>query len=356
MTELISAARARPQRLAPPLRVAGLCLFAVVLASAVLRHENVITGDARFYERIASHPSGPHNFPYAYRIGLPWLVHVLPFAHVASFTVLAWLAIAAAGGAMYALLREFEIPERLALALSLGFVLSPNLLVVLLRDGRSVDPETILLLTLGTLFAVRRQRLALAITLLAGTAIHESSLFVIPLAYALWAERPLDLRAARELAVVCALPLALYVLIRTSIATAGPGLPGPFLHARLETIKLGLRGGTTQLRRIASAFGPLWLAAPLALPTLRFARRGVALLAVCLASMTVALDWGRIAFFAAPVIYVAAAWAVRDRRRLAVALVVLLFVLDLGYAVYMQTYGVAHGLDTPSSSNRVRLY
>ena len=110
---------------------------------------------------MASHPGGPHNFPYAYRVGVPWLVHVLPFSHVTSFTLVAWLAIAASGAALYALLGEFDIADRLSIALAVGFVLSPPLLVVLIRHGRSIDPASILVMMLGTLFIVRRQKLAL---------------------------------------------------------------------------------------------------------------------------------------------------------------------------------------------------
>ena len=106
-----------------------------------------------------------------------------------------------------------------------------------------------------------------------------------------------------------------------------------------------------ELRRLASTHGPLWLVAPLALSGLRFARRGLLLVALCAASMTFAYDWGRIIFLAAPVFYVAGGWAVRHRRRLALATVLALFALDL-YAIYMQVYSVAHGIDT-SVSHRV---
>ena len=70
---------------------------------------------------------------------------------------------------------------------------------------------------------------------------------------------------------------------------------------------------------------------------------------LCAAAMTFAFDWGRIIFLAAPVFYVAAAWVVRDRRRWALALVVGLLALDLGYAIYMQAYGVSHGIDSSVS-------
>ena len=68
--------------------------------------------------------------------------------------------------------------------------------------------------------------------------------------------------------------------------------------------------------------------------------------------MTFALDWGRMVFFAAPVIYVAAAYVLRNRRRLALAAVIGLLAVDVGYAVYMQVHGVRHGLDSTAPPAR----
>jgi hypothetical protein len=338
-----------------------LCLVIVALVDAVIRHESRMTGDEPFYERMASHPGAPHNFPYAYRIAVPWVVHVLPFSHVVSFTLLAWLAIAAAAGALYALLEEFDIDPRLALALAIGFALSPTLLVVLVRHGRSVDPASILVLVLGCLFIVRRQRVALAITMLVGVAVRESSLFLIPLAYAIWAQRPLDREALRDTLLTATLAVVLYVVLRTSVDAVGrqyePGYSGPFLRARIDVLRSALSGATgpVELRRLAYAYGPLWLVAPLALRDLRFARRGLVLVVLCVVSMTFAYDWGRIAFLAAPVFYVAGAHVLRGRRRLAVATVLVLFAVDIGYGVYLQAYGVQHGLDT-TVSRRIPVY
>lgn len=103
-------------------------------------------------------------------------------------------------------------------------------------------------------------------------------------------------------------------------------------------------------------YGPLWLAAPFALRDLRFARRGLVLFALCVGSMTFALDWGRMVFFAAPVVYVAAAHVLRDRRRLAIAAVAGLLALNLGYAAYMQVHGVKHGLDSTAPPARGPVY
>jgi hypothetical protein len=229
---------------------------------------------------------------------------------------------------------------------------SPPLLVVFLRNGREVDAAAILILMLGTYFIVGRHRVALAVTLLVGATIHEACLFLIPLAYAVWAQRPLDRVAARDLALVAAVPIIGYIYLRASIVAVGeryqPGYQGPFLTARVDVLKAALQHGGwhQELRRMALSYGPLWLAAPWAVFTLRFARRGLVLVALCIGAMTFALDWGRMIFFAAPVIYVAAAHTLRHRRRLAIATVVALLAMDAGYAIYMQVHGVRSGLDS----------
>lgn len=350
--EAIRARERGTPKVPPSLVVATLCLAVAGIADVVLRHEQGIGGDEPFYVRMATHPGGPHSFPYAYRVAVPWLVHVLPFSQVVSFQLLALLGIGASGGALYALMREFEISARLAAVLAVGFAVSPNLLVVLLRHGRSIDPATILVMILGCLFIVRRQKLALALTILIGVAVKETSVFLIPLAYAVWARRLLDRQALRDVALISAGPIAAFIVLRTSISAVGsqytPGFTGPFLQARIDVLRQVFT--SVALRRLAYAFGPLWLVAPLALCSVPFARRGLALVAVCVAAMTVSFDSGRIIFLAAPVFYVAAAAVLEHRRRLAVVTVVALFALDLGYAVYMQTHGVAHGLDSTARS------
>jgi hypothetical protein len=323
----------------------------VLIVDAVLKHEAGLSGDEPFYVRMATHPGGPHTFPYAYRVAVPWLVHALPFSQGTSFRVQAWLAMAASGAALYALLRHFLIDVRLAVALVIGFVLSPTLLIVLMRNGRSIDPASTLAMTLGCLFIVRRQKLGLAATVLVGAAVKETTLFLIPFAYAMWAERPLDRDPLRDVASVSVLPIVAYVALRTSVSAVGsqytPGIAGSFLKTRFDVLKQAVSG--TELRRLAYTYGPLWLVAPFALRDLRFARRGLALVALCLAAMTVSFDASRIIFLAAPVFYVASASVLRQGRRLAVAVIVALFLVDVGYAVYMETYGLKHGVENSVS-------
>lgn len=332
--------------------VGVICLVVAVALNAVLLHQVGLSGDEPYYSRIAAHPSGPHNFPYAFRVGLPYLVHILPFAQSFSWEALALLCAGAAGGTLFALLREFDIGDQLALGLAVGMTVSPPLLVVFLRNGREVDAAAILVLMLGAYFIVRRRLAPLAVTLLAGATIHEACLFLIPLAYAVWAERPLDRSAARDVLVVSVLPIIGYVYLRASIVAVGeqyqPGYEGPFLTERIDVLKAALAHGGwhRELRRMALSYGPLWLAAPFSVLALRFTRRGLVLVALCGGAMTFALDWGRMIFFAAPVIYVAAAYTLRHRRRLALAAVLALLALDAGYAIYLQVHGVRAGLDS----------
>jgi hypothetical protein len=354
----VRLSRPRPlARVPPTIRIGLLCLAVIGLADAVLRHESGLSGDEPFYARIASHPGGPHNFPYAYRVAVPWLVHLLPFSQVVSFQLLALLAIALSGAALYALLEEFDVGPLLAAALSVGFVLSPTLLVVLARHGRSIDPATALVMVLGCLFIVRRQRLGLALTILVGVGVKESSLFLIPLAYAVWAQRPIDRDALRDVGLISAGPVLAYILLRASIDAVGgaytPGYTGSFLQVRIDVIRQAFSG--VELRRLAYTYGPLWLVAPFALRDLRFARRGLVLVALCVISMTFSFDLGRIIFLAAPVFYVAAGHVLRGRRRLALATVIALFAFDIGYGVYLQAYGVKHGLDS-SVGRGTRVY
>ena len=364
MVEVVEARRSGRLARMPPAALVGLgCLVAIVLASALIVHESGLHGDDVVYQLMAAKPLAPHTFPYAFRIGVPWLAHALHaigFTYGAAFAILAWLATAATGAALYALLREFEIDARLAAALALAFAVSPILLLASLRNGRSVDPASILVLTLGCLFIVRRSKLALCITMLLGVTIHESTLFLGPLAYAVWAERLFDRRAVIDAASVCALPVIAYVALRSSVTAVGEGnLPqyhGSFLHARLETLKGGFENGAwrVQLRRIAAVFGLLWLIAPFALGSLRFARRGVVLVFLCALSMSYATDWDRLLFLAAPVVYVASAHVINHRRRLALVTLSALVALDLGYAIYMQVHGVRYGVDAvPPAAYRV---
>lgn len=325
--------------------LAGLLL--ILLADALVRDQLVPRGDELIYELISQTPFGTHTFPFAYRIGVPALVHVSPFGSTFSFSALAWLTSAACGSFAFVLMRRFGVSRWLAAALALCLVLCPPLLVVSLRQGRGVDPESVLVMLAGTLAIVDRRPAVLALIVLAGALVRESSLFLIPFAYAIWAQRPLDADAAGR-ALAAGVPGALaYGALRLGLPTVGRGQVigyDSLLGGRVDVVRETLREPWSALRRLISAFGPLWLAAPFALRDLPFARRGLVLVALCVVAMTFAQDWGRIVLLAAPVIYVAAAHVLDRRQALAIAAVVAFAAMDVGYAIYMQSSGVESGL------------
>jgi hypothetical protein len=348
--------RARDWRDAALVGLAGLLL--ILLADALVRDQPVPRGDELIYELMAKDPFGTHTFPFAYRIAVPTLVHVSPFGSTFSFSALAWLTSAACGALVFVLMRRFAVSRWLAAALALCLVVCPPLLVASLRQGRGVDPESLLVMLAGALAIVDRRPAVLAAIVLVGALVRESSLFLVPFAYAIWAERPLD-RTAAGRALAAGVPGALaYAALRVGLPTVGREQVLGYdsaLGGRVDVVRETLREPWTALRRVIGAFGPLWLAAPFALRDLPFARRGLVLLALCAVAMTFAQDWGRIVLLAAPVVYVGAAHVLDRRRALAIAAVVAFAAMDIGYAIHMQTSGVESGLiDGPLPAYPVR--
>jgi hypothetical protein len=313
--------------------LAGLVLL--LIADALVKDAGAPRGDDQIYELMADKPFATHSFPFAYRFLVPTIVHVLPFSHTFSFSLLAWLSSAACGTVAFVLMRRFAVKPWLAAALALCLVLCPQLFVVSLRQGRNVDPETVLVMLAGGLAIADRRTLALGLVIALGTTIRESSLFLIPFAYAYWAALPVDREALKRVAAAGLPGLAIYAAIRIGIPTTRNGY-----GKALDIVKQVLDDPQVELRRIFIAFGPLWFVAPFALRDLRYARAGVALFACCVFSFLFVRDWGRVVLLAAPVVYVAAAHVLNDRRRLAIAAVAAFVALDVGYAVYMQVHGV----------------
>jgi hypothetical protein len=321
-----------------------LALVALLVMDAYVRDSPTPTGDELIYHLMARQPFDPHTFPFAYRFGVPAVVHVLPLSDGHSFSVLAWLFTAGCGVLAYVLMRRFDIDRRLSAGIAFAFAICPTLFVVSLRQGAGVDPASVFVMLAGALAIVDRRPVVLAAILLVGVPVRESTLFLIPFAYAVWAERLVDVRVLRQVALASLPAVVAYAVIRLAVPTvARDQVLGydSLLGGRIDVLRAAADDPQYPLRRIALAFGPLWLAAPFALRDLRYARAGLVLIACCLVSMTFALDWGRIILLAAPVVLVAAAWALRDRPRLAAAAVAAFLALDLGYAAYMEDLGGA---------------
>ena len=195
-----------------------MCL---VVLDALVRDEPVPEDDDLIYERMAQDPSAPHTYVFAFRVAVPWLVHVLPFDHDFSFSALAWLFSGAAGGVLFLLLERLGASRRVSVPLAVALVVSPPLLVASLREGRSPDPLTVLVMVTGALFVVERRPVPLGITMLVGAFNRESALFLAPLAYAVWAERLVDTRAAREVALAAVPAVVAFVALRLAVPTVG---------------------------------------------------------------------------------------------------------------------------------------
>jgi hypothetical protein len=328
--------------------LAGLVLL--LIADALVKDAGAPRGDDQIYELMAAEPFETHSFPFAYRFLVPTVVHVLPFGHTFSFSLLAWLSSAACGTVAYVLMRRFGVKPWLAAALALCLVLCPQLFVVSLRQGRNVDPETVLVMLAGGLAIADRRPLALGLIIALGATVRESGLFLIPFAYAYWAASPVDREALGRVAAAGLPGLAVYVAIRTGIPTTRNGY-----GKALDIVKQVFDDPYVELRRIFVAFGPLWFVAPFAVRHLRYARAGLALFACCVFSFLFVRDWGRVVLLAAPAMYVAGAHVLNDRRRLAIAAVAAFAALDVAYAVYMQVHGVeANIVNGPIPSYPVR--
>jgi hypothetical protein len=314
----------------------------------VLPKEGAAHGDDLIYEDIAHQPFGAHTFPFGLRFGLPLLVHLLPVPYGVGFILLTVLCAGGAAGFAYLLMRGVGSGVALAGTLAVLMAVSPPFLVVALRHGRNTDTASVFLMMAATYFAVERRYWLLAPTLLLGVAVREAVLFVGPLAYALWATRPLDRAAALRALLVTAPAIAGYVAIRLAIPTVGesrvPGYGGSLIGERLAIVELGLRTPMQQFRRLLSVYGPLWLLAPFALATLRMARRGLVLIVLCCLAMTFALDWGRMILLAAPVVYPAGAYVLERHPRTRRPAIAAFALLVGAYAIYMARSGVRTGI------------
>jgi hypothetical protein len=341
MSAAPSGAAGRREWLEPAL-VALAGLACIVVLDAFVMDAREPRGDELIYELMARDPFAAHTFPFAFRVGPPTLVHLLPFSHAFSFSALAWLSTGASAGVAYGLMRRFGAERWLAGGLALCLATCPPLLAASLRQGRGVDAESVLVMLAGGLAIAARRPVALGVTVLIGALVRESALFLVPFAYAVWAERPVDGRAARQVGLVAAPGVALYAGLRLALPSVGSYSSG--VGGRLDLLREALHGPLGQARRLASSFGPLWLAAPLALRDLPYARRGLVLVGLCVASMMFALDWGRIILLAAPVFYVAGAHVLRGRRAPAVAALVVFAAMNIGYAIHMDRGGTEQGI------------
>lgn len=335
-------------RIAVLVGLAGM--LALLVFDALVRDAPAPQGDDLIYERMAADPGAPHTFPFAYRIAVPYLVHVLPLDHDLSFSLVAWVCSGAAGAFLYLLMERLGVSRRLSVALALAFAVSPPFLVDSLRQGRNPDAYTALVMCAGVYFIVARQRVALLVTVVLGALNRESALFLLPLAYALWTDRWWNPRLLRDVVLLGLPGVGAMVALRWAIPTAGNGYGSA--DDRWALVRQGLDLWAVNLRRIGTVAGPMWILAALALRHFSFARRSLVLIALCVAAFVFAADWSRVMFVAAPVVFAAGALELQRHRRWWVAVLLLLVVMDVAYAVYMDRSGVQTGIIDVGPSTR----
>lgn len=324
--------------------VAAAALAVLLLMDAYVRDAPFPKNDDLIYERMAEAPFEAHTFPFAHRVLVPTVVHLLPFDHTFSFSLLAWLATAACGGVVYVLLLRFAVGKHLAGALGFCLALSPTLFVASLREGRSVDPESVLVMLAGALAIVDRRPVVFGTVVAVGAFNREAALFLVPFAYAVWAERRWDPAVFRRVLAASSPAILAYVVLRLTVPSLHREQVIGYdsaLQGRVDVVKATLERPFDATRRVFLAYGPLWGVAPFALRDLPFARRGLVLVAACLFAMLFATAWGRIILLSAPVFFVAAGWVLRDRPRLAAAVVAGFLAMNVIYMFYMEDFGGA---------------
>ena len=230
-----------------------VALVALLVMDAYVRDSPTPQNDELIYHRMASEPFETHTFVFAYRVAVPTLVHVMPFGHGFSFSLLAWLFTAGCASLTYLLLRRFEISKPFAAGLGFAFALCPTLFVASLRQGANVDPESVFVMLAGAIAIVDRRPLALGVIVLVGALVRESTLFLVPFAYAVWAPF-----AARNRRVRCAAAVASHrgqradhrvrLVHRRAARRAARGGRGPAVPAaaRGARVRTALAGGAVR--------------------------------------------------------------------------------------------------------------
>jgi hypothetical protein len=163
---------------------------------------------------IAMAEDGPFEFhlaPFGWRVLVPSLAALLPFSTSASFFLIAYVSVVGTTVATYYLGLHAGGSRAWGVVAALMFIALGWAAKFALIDYWLPDAAAFLAVSLAVLFAVRRQPLAFAVTLLLGVGAKEAVLFAAPLWYTLGAKRAVDWQLARE-TVLVALPAVVVLL------------------------------------------------------------------------------------------------------------------------------------------------
>jgi hypothetical protein len=179
--------------------VAALCLALTVLLQ--FRSQPLLPGmeawdlphDHHKYFYMATHPLGSfHIQPPAWRIGVPWLVSILPVSTINGFRIISFLSVWSIGVLLFVWLRLIPVSSMQAL---LGVILLYSYGAVSkfsMNFYMQPDPVSYIFVLLGLIFIYKRMDWAFALTLVLGITVKETVALVGPLFYTLRARRWID--------------------------------------------------------------------------------------------------------------------------------------------------------------------
>jgi hypothetical protein len=149
----------------------------------VIRADRAPGLDAHIYVAMAEAPSVFTMPPYGYRLGVPWLAHVLPLSLETNFFLLTCLGLLVALVLGYVLFRELGYSHGLAL-LGLSFVAAAPEVSVYLKNHFLVDPLALALIV-AVLVAIEKRVSAgpTALLLLIASLFKETAFFAVPVLY-----------------------------------------------------------------------------------------------------------------------------------------------------------------------------
>ncbi|HXV61615.1 MAG TPA: hypothetical protein VEK15_13035 [Vicinamibacteria bacterium] len=260
--------------------------------------------DAHVYLAMADSPLTFTRAPYAYRLGVPLVVHWLPFPHEASFLALTLGGLLLTMVLGYTFFRVIGFDHVIGL-LGVTFLGTAPEVSVFLRNHFLVDPLALTSIAL-LLLAIEREidDGPMALLLLVSTLVKESAFFVVPVLYLrLSGAKVLDLRAAWRTMVV-SMPAIVAVLI-LRLFWAPDGVLFPYLtpwsvdrepwFGSMESYRALWRGlfSYLALLAIANAFDTNWR---------RFARRYSPYALLVAAQLFVPMNEERLLYFAFPVV------------------------------------------------------
>jgi hypothetical protein len=280
--------------------LSAVLALAAIWAAAGPNSAAEITGDARYYLALWSHPRAPTAPPFTYRVLTPWLARLSGLDAFWAFALVTIVGLAVAGVLLWAVVLHDRTPRQAWLALGL-FVVSPAA-VYALADHYLVDPVAYAFLA-GVLLLLQRDRLTLAAAVcVVGLLDKEPVLFAAPVVLLL----AVRARAWAPVVILLVGAPALYLVIhRTDWIANGAGREFPyFTEGNLNSV-VANQGGALRAVLIALVvgLGPLAVAAALGWRSAAGVLRLWALLLVPIVlSVVVAGDWIRMLAYSAVVL------------------------------------------------------